>query len=191
MTRDSVNREDGRCSRGVKRRAALLSAALRVAENSGVAEVGLRSVARESSAAPSLVGYHFSDRAVLLDSLSRYTAAQFEARVSEVTAGVADRLEMLAAVIADASGASRRRVLVEYELALLAARGMHLVEPDLGWPRLLARTVRDMTEEPLAVMRATDEIEGLRLRAVIGSERLRTRDVLERIEQILLPHQEL
>ncbi len=152
-----------------------------------MAEVGLRSIARESDTTPSVVSYHFPDRAVLLASLSCYTAAQFETRASEVTAGLTDRLEVLAAVIADASGLSRRRVLVEYELAMLAARGAVLTEPDLGWPRLLAHTVLHVTEEPLTAVRATDEIEGLRFRAATGPERLRARDVLERIEQILRP----
>lgn len=187
MTAGFVDRGDGRHSRGVRRKAALLSAALRVAERSGIAEVGLRSVARESGTAPSLVNYHFPDRAVLLESLSRYTAAQFEARASEVAAGAADGLEVLAAVVADASGDSRRRALVEYELVLLTARGAALAEPDLGWPRLLARTVRRLTEDPVTASRATDELEGLRFRAATGPRRLRTRDVLERIEQILVP----
>ncbi|MDT0330167.1 TetR/AcrR family transcriptional regulator [Nocardiopsis lambiniae] len=187
MTGGVVNRGDGRCSRGIRRRAALLSAALRVAERSGIAAVGLRSVAREGGTTPSLVGYHFPDRAVLLESLSYYTAARFEARASEVAAGSADRLEVLAAVIADTSGPSRSRALVEYELALLAARGTDPPETDLGWPRLLARAVRRTTEDPLVASRVTDEIEGLRFRAATGPDRLRAHEVLERIEQILAP----
>lgn len=187
MVEDTVDRADGRYSRGIRRRTALLKAALRVAERSGVAAVGLRSVARECGVAPSSVGYHFSDRAVLLDALSRYTAAQFETRASEVAAGAVDPLDVVAAVVADSSALGRRRSLVEYELVLLAAREGRPTEPGIGWPRLLTDVVRlHMAKDPLAALRAADEIEGLRFRAVTGSRLLRTRDVRERIGQILL-----
>ncbi len=187
MTGGTVDRTDERYSRGIRRRVALLTAALRVAERSGIAEVGLRSVARECDVGPSLVSYHFPDRTALLRALARYTAAQFEARASTATGGSADRAELLAAVVADASSLNRGRALVEYELALLGTREDGVVERDLGWPRLLAETVRHAVGEPVAAMRAVDEIEGLRFRAVTGPRRLRARDVQARIEQILVP----
>ncbi|WP_285760560.1 hypothetical protein [Nocardiopsis ansamitocini] len=99
-----------------------------------------------------------------------------------------DRLGILAALVADASSHGRRRALVEYEFALLAVRYTNLGRPPgTGWRRLLFTTLDEMAVEPWAAQRAADEVEGIRFRALTGSERLTAYDVRARIKQILDP----
>ncbi|CAM4008409.1 hypothetical protein GCM10009799_41230 [Nocardiopsis rhodophaea] len=188
MSVDLPGGRDGRVSRGSRRRAELLDAAVRVAERAGVAEVGHRSVARESGTSLGSVGYHFPDRIRLLQALFHHAVDQAEARMTAMAADSPCRAHMLAELLADSASEGRGRVLVEYELELLAARCPELRTVASVRRRLLLAILEDLTGEERIARHAVDEIEGIRFRVAVGAEPLSLRDARGRMREIFDQH---
>ncbi|WP_246222580.1 TetR/AcrR family transcriptional regulator [Phytoactinopolyspora limicola] len=148
---DAAPVTDGRRARGERRRAEIIEATLRVVERDGAAGVTHRSVAREAAVPTSLTTYYFATLDDLLVAALTAVAEEYAGKLRALIDGGSDELDGLAAIIAGAAGAGRRRALAERELATLAARRPALRPVARHWRDTVADIARRRTSDPVAV----------------------------------------
>jgi AcrR family transcriptional regulator len=119
-------------------RRAMLDAAIDIVAEDGVGALTFRTLEQRAEAAHGSVRYHFKTRRLLLADVLRHLATEDDRALRELLAGTdlaayTDRHsvgELVAAILAEFVGASRRRTLARYELFLYAARRPEL-QPDV------------------------------------------------------------
>ncbi|QYN34084.1 TetR family transcriptional regulator [Pseudonocardia sp. DSM 110487] len=153
---------DGRRARGVRRRAELIGATLRIVERDGAAGVTHRTVAKEAGAPTSLATYYFATLDDLLIAALTDVGEHYERALREILDRGGDELGELARLVAAAAtDPGRRRALAERELSTLAARRPALRGLAHGWRRQVADIGRLHTTDPTAIDALVAAVDGL------------------------------
>lgn len=175
---------DGRRARGVRRRAELIAATLRVVERDGAAGVTHRTVAREAGAPTSLATYYFATLDDLLVAALTDVSEHYERTLRQIIDRGHDELGELAGLIAAAAtGPGRGRALAERELSTLAARRPALRGLAHRWRQQVAEIGRLHTTDPTAVAALVAAVDGLCASVLLAEtppDRTRLRAVLAR-----------
>ena len=160
---ETTNQEtDGRRRRGARRRAALLEATVAVIARDGVAGVTHRAVAAEAGVGKSAVTHQFSG---LDDLLVAALRADTEELVAALPDGAPD-VAALAGELVRFAAAHHARVLVGYELYLLAARRPALRPAVEHWLTELGTLVGRHTDDPVRAHAAVTVVDGYLLQAL-------------------------
>ncbi|MDA0564446.1 TetR family transcriptional regulator [Streptomonospora sp. S1-112] len=173
---------DGRRLRGLRRRAEIIEATLRVVRRDGAAGVTHRTVAREAGIPTSLTTYYFATLDDLLVAALSSVADTYTARIRAIADAGGDILRGLAELIAESAGPGRERALAERELSTLAARRPALRPVARRWRDNVAELARARSADPDAVAALVAAADGLcagvlldpdsadveRIRAVLG-----------------------
>ncbi|NED98420.1 TetR family transcriptional regulator [Phytoactinopolyspora alkaliphila] len=161
--------QDGRRRKGEKRRRLLREATMRVIEDSGVAAVTQRAVAREAGLPPSAVMYYFpSVEEMLVAALTACNDSYLEELDKLCSMDDASALEGLASLIAGSTTTTRAHIVAEYELFLKAARRPEMRPQIARWMDALDALMARYIDDPVERAGATAAIDGLFLRACIG-----------------------
>lgn len=152
---------DGRRARGLRRRAEIIEATLRVVQRDGAGGVTHRTVAREADVPTSLTAYYFATLDDLLVAALSTVADEYTHRLHEIIEGDGDDLDGLAALVASAGGDGRKRALAERELSTLAARRPALRPVARRWRDVVARIGARHTSDPRAVDALVAATDGL------------------------------
>jgi TetR/AcrR family transcriptional regulator, regulator of biofilm formation and stress response len=175
---------DGRRARGVRRRAELIAATLRVVERDGAAGVTHRTVATEAGAPTSLATYYFATLDDLLVAALTDVSEHYERALGEILERGGDELGELAELVAAAAaGPGRGRALAERELSTLAARRPALRGLAHGWRQQVAEIGRLHTTDPTAIAALVAAVDGLCASVLLAEtppDRNRIRSVLAR-----------
>lgn len=159
MTGDPAAREpDGRRRRGLERRRLLVDAAMRVIARAGVAGVTHRSVAAEAGVPKSAVTHHYASLDDLLLSALRADTDQL---VVDLPRHVErPGIEGLAGELVRFARAHRDRVLVGYELYLLASRRAALRPAVEHWLTVLGRLVAEHAADATRARACVAAVDG-------------------------------
>jgi TetR/AcrR family transcriptional regulator, regulator of biofilm formation and stress response len=153
---------DGRRARGVRRRAELIVATLRVVERDGAAGVTHRTVAKEAGTPTSLATYYFATLDDLLVAALTDVSERYEHALRAILDRGHDELGGLAELIAAAAtDPGRGRALAERELSTLAARRPALRGLAHRWRQQVAQIGRRYTADPTAIAALVAAVDGL------------------------------
>lgn len=152
---------DGRRARGLRRRAEIIEATLRVVQRDGAGGVTHRTVAREADVPTSLTAYYFATLDDLLVAALSTVADEYTHQLHEIIESDGDDLDGLAALVASAGGDGRKRALAERELSTLAARRPALRPVARRWRDAVARIGERHTSDPRAVDALVAVTDGL------------------------------
>lgn len=159
---DPETLSDGRRARGVRRRAELIGATLRVVERDGAAGVTHRTVAKEAGTPTSLATYYFATLDDLLVAALTDVSERYEHMLRAILDRGHDELGGLAELVAAAAtDPGRGRALAERELSTLAARRPALRGLAHGWRRQVAEIGRRYTADPTAIAALVAAVDGL------------------------------
>ena len=148
---------DGRRRRGLRRRAALIEATLRVVAHDGAAAVTHASVAAAAGLGRSAVSHHFASIDDLLAAALSSGTEQLAAAMPRLDGG---DLGWFATALVDLFEADRGRVAAGYELYLLAARQPGLRPAVARWTDLLAELAGRHTADPDAARVWATAVDG-------------------------------
>ena len=149
---------DGRRRRGLRRRAALIEATLRVVARDGAAAVTHASVAAAAGLGRSAVSHHFASIDDLLAAALSSGTEQLAAAVPRLDAGAGDG--WFATALVDLFEADPGRVAAGYELYLLAARQPGLRPAVARWTDLLTELAGRQTTDPDAARAWAAAVDG-------------------------------
>lgn len=152
---------DGRRARGLRRRAEIIEATLRVVQRDGAGGVTHRTVAREADVPTSLTAYYFATLDDLLVAALSTVADEYTHRLHEIIESDTDDLDGLAALVASAGGDGRRRALAERELSTMAARRPALRPVARRWREVVAKIGERHSSDPRAVDALVAATDGL------------------------------
>ncbi len=182
---DSEALRDGRRVRGVRRRAELIGATLRVVERDGAAGVTHRTVAKEAGTPTSLATYYFATLDDLLVAALTDVSEHYERTLREILDRGHDELGGLAELVAAAAtDPGRGRALAERELSTLAARRPALRGLAHGWRQQVAEIGRLYTTDPIAIAALVAAVDGLCASVLLAEtppDTNRLRSVLTRV----------
>lgn len=168
---------DGRRRRGLRRRSALIEAALQVIARAGVAGISHASVAAEAGLPRSAVSHHFAS---IDDLLIAGLGAGTEKLVADVAAiAHEDDLHWFARELVHQLQENRERIVAGYELYLLAARRPVLREAARPWLDLLYRLAGRHTRDPLRIRAFAACLDGYFLQALALDTAPRSDDLEE------------
>jgi len=177
MTHDTDQETDGRRLRGARRRAQLIDAAVRVIARDGVAGLTHRSVAAESGIPKSAATYHFTSLDELLTAALRADTEQLVAALP--TPAVDGDVALLAEELVRFVQQHRDRVIVGYELYLLATRRPAL-RPAVGyWLAVLHDLIGRHTADPIRVRTGAAAVDGYILQSLVTGVEPRTAELTE------------
>lgn len=157
---DAPAATDGRRARGLRRRAEIIDATLRVVQRDGAAGVSHRAVAREAAMPTSLTTYHFTTIDDLLVAALSAVTEEYVQQLREI-AEQDDPLSGLARLIAATGGSGRTRALAERELSTLAARRPALRPVARQWRDTVAEIARGRTSDPAAIAAFVAATDGM------------------------------
>ncbi|MDO8187298.1 TetR family transcriptional regulator [Conexibacter sp. JD483] len=127
--------EDGRRARGAARREQLVRAAIEVIEQGGVAALTHRAIAEQAGVSLASVSYHFAG----IDGL---VATALQQATDDLLATLHEQrdhsLAALARLLVEDLGGTGDRLVISYELYLLALRRPHLRPAALSWLEAVA-----------------------------------------------------
>ncbi|WP_208025806.1 TetR/AcrR family transcriptional regulator [Amycolatopsis acidicola] len=152
---------DGRRRRGLRRRAVLIDATLRVVSRDGVAAVTHRAVAQEAGLPGSAVSHQFA-------SIDELLSAALTSQTEQLVAALTDTADLtgFAAELVRLFGADTSAVAARYELYLRAARNPATRESTGLWLGLLATVARHHTEDPVRAQTFASVVDGYFLQRI-------------------------
>ena len=164
MTNDSDHETDGRRLRGARRRAQLIDSAVRVIAREGVGSLTHRGVAAEAGVPKSAATYHFASLDDLLVAALRADTEQLVAALPSPSGD--DGVAWLAAELVRFVEQHRERVIVGYELYLLAARRPALRPAVDYWLGVLGDLIGRYTGDPVRVRAGAAAVDGYILQSL-------------------------
>jgi TetR/AcrR family transcriptional regulator, regulator of biofilm formation and stress response len=177
MTHHDLHETDGRRLRGAHRRTQLIDAAARVIAREGVAGVTHRRVAAEADVPKSAATYHFTSIDDLLVATLRADTEQLVAALPRSPPG--SDLTWLAEELVRFVQHHRERVLVGYELYLLAARRPALRPAVDHWLSVLGDLVDRHTSNPEHVRACVAAVDGYILQSLANGVEPRASELAE------------
>lgn len=164
MTHDVTHETDGRRLRGARRRAQLIDATVRVIARDGVGSATHRSIAAEAGVPKSAATYHFASLDDLLIAALRANPEQLVAALPHSSG--ADGAAWLAQELVQFVHQHRDRVIVGYELYLLAARRPALRPAVDHWLGVLQDLIARHTDDPVRVRAGAAAVDGYILQSL-------------------------
>ncbi|NEE01220.1 TetR/AcrR family transcriptional regulator [Phytoactinopolyspora halotolerans] len=152
---------DGRRARGLRRRAEIIDATLRVVERDGTAGVTHRTVAKEAGVPTSLSTYYFATLDDLLVAALSSVSDQYTAQLRKIIEADGDEVLALARLIVESASGGRKRALAERELSTLAARRPALRPVAIRWRETVAELARHHTSDARAVQAFVAAADGM------------------------------
>ncbi|MFC9995496.1 TetR/AcrR family transcriptional regulator [Nocardia sp. NPDC127526] len=171
-------RVDGRFARGERKRQQLLDAALRVAEREGVAALTHRAVAKEAGLPATAGTYYFPTIRDLFNAVIETGLQQFSDEIA-ARLGDAPGVREFAEFAENYTRENRERLIVDYELYLLAGRKSQLRPTAYRWITVMRPIVASWTTDQVALKATLAAIDGIFIQAVADTPP--TADAVERV----------
>ncbi|WP_380496787.1 TetR/AcrR family transcriptional regulator [Streptoalloteichus tenebrarius] len=189
--RSEQGRVDGRRAKGERRRREIIEATLRVIEREGVSAVTHRVVAREAGVPTTATTYYFAGLHDLLVAALTTAAEDYAAQVNELASTTRltreNDVEVLAGLLAEATGPRRERTIAEYELHLLAARRPTLRPAARRWVEVMAEICRALPLSEVAFRALVAAVDGLLVQALVADTPPTAEDFRPVLEYLIRP----